>query len=325
MPKNSGDILGVGLFVPNDPAHLGLMTELLDVEADYFEISPESMWVGSSSGHGLHFHDSFKMYEQFRDVLQKPFVAHGLAYSLGTPLEGEQELARTDDWLGMIGKMHDEFDFHWYSEHLGFTNTCSGLQAILPLPLPYTEEAVTVVSERLKRLQEKVPVVAFENSVFYFTLGDPWEQADFYNRICEKSGASLMLDLHNLYTHCLNFKLDMYKYFDQIEADNVIQFHLSGGSESEASWLKSKNIWRLDSHDSLLPSGVMDLYKYALPKCKNLKGVIVERLNNTLDSSEIPLFNQEFKEIRRLFYELGPKNHSMPAGAPRPPEAIIKT
>jgi len=275
--------LGVGLFLPSDPVHLGLLAELIDTEADFFELSPESFWVGSSTGDGVQIHKAVELFENLRDLFKKPFVGHGLAYSLGTPLKGELELVRTADWLDAIKRSHDLFNFKWYSEHLGFTNSAKGNHGVLPLPLPYSQNSVDLVSDRLKRVQEIIPLTAFENSVFYFSIDDPMKEADFYNRICLESGAYLMLDLHNVYTHCLNFGLDRFEFIDAIDLKNVIQIHLSGGSFSEPEWLSSKKIMRLDSHDGSIPEEVFELYEYVLPRAEKLKGVIVERLNRTLN------------------------------------------
>lgn len=297
--------LGVGLFLPSDPAHLGLISELIDSEADYFELSPESFWLGSSRGQGIEIHKAVQLFENFRDLLKKPFAGHGLAYSLGTPIQGKLEKARTADWLDAIKRSHKLFNFQWYSEHLGFTNSSAGRHAVLPLPLPHSQRSADVVSDRLKRIQEIVPLTAFENSLVYFSIDDPMKEADFYNKICKESSSHLMLDLHNAYTHCLNFNLDMYKFIDAIDLNNVIQIHLSGGSLSEADWLSSKKVMRLDSHDDAIPEAVFDLYEYVLPRAKNLKGVIVERLNRTLSQGDIPHFVSQFNKVKRLFHELG--------------------
>ena len=295
--------LGVGLFLPNEEEHLALITELIDKDADFFELSPEVLWLGSSSGGKIDNHPSLDLFLQIRDFIQKPFVAHGLALSLGTPLTTSNERHRTTAWLEKMAEMHQLFNFQYYTEHLGFTNSSDGHFAILPLPLPYNDEAVNTVAERLNLMQEIVPLVGFENSVFYFTMGNPMDEAEFYNRICAKAQSGMLLDLHNVYSHCLNFDLDPYEFLDRIELDNVIQIHLSGGSESETDWLPSKKVMRLDSHDDDIPEEVIDLFKYVLPKCDNLRGVLVERLNGTLDENNIDRFKAEFRMVKSIYAE----------------------
>ena len=297
--------LGVGLFLPNDPSHLELYADLIDGEADYFELSPESFWVGSSAGAGIEFHESVKIFEAIRDLVQKPFVGHGLAFSPGTPVEGGIEKKRTSDWLDILKRTQEKFNFRWYSEHLGFSNSASGVHAVLPLPLPQNEESTRTVSERMALLKNIFPEVAFENSVFYMSLDDPALEGEFYNDLCTASGSKLMLDLHNVYTHCFNFNVDPEFFISTINLENVIQIHLSGGSLSAPAWFKSEKTMRLDSHDSLIPPEVMKLYESVLPKCKNLRGVIVERLNKTLPPEKIDQFTEQFRKVKILFNDLG--------------------
>ena len=299
------DLLGVGLFLPNDPSHLGLISELIDNEADYFELSPESFWTGSSTGGGIELHESVNLFLKIRDFLGKPFVGHGLAYSIGTPLQGSTEINRTEDWLEALAESNKLFDFQWYSEHLGFSNSASGIHTVLPLPLPHNEESVATITKRLHMVAGIIPAVAFENSVFYFSIDDPGEEAVFYNNICRVSGAQLMLDLHNVYTHCLNFSLDPYEFLGKIDLKNVIQVHLSGGSFSEPQWLQSSRIVRLDSHDDLIPLEVMELFEYMLPLAPSLRGVIVERLHATLKKNDVDDFKRQFRKVKSLFYDLG--------------------
>lgn len=297
--------LGVGLFLPNDPSHLELYADLIESEADYFELSPESFWIGSSTGGGIEFHESVAIFESIRDLIQKPFVGHGLAYSPGTPIKEKVEKKRTDDWLEILKRTQDKFEFRWYSEHLGFSNSASGVHAVLPLPLPQNEESIGVVRERMTLLKEIFPEVAFENSVFYMSLDDPALEGEFYNDLCKAAGSYLMLDLHNVYTHCFNFNIDPKFFISTIDLSNVIQIHLSGGSLSIPAWLKSEKTMRLDSHDSLIPDEVMNLYEEVLPKCNNLRGVIVERLNKTLPPEEIDQFTEQFRKVKILFNDLG--------------------
>src|SRR5204863_3300677 len=109
----------------------------------------------------------------------------------------------------------------------------AGLHVTLPLPLPYTDETVAAVAARMRLLNTVAPVVAFENNVSYFAMGDSTREPEFLNAICRAAPCSLVLDLHNVHTQCLNFGTDPLDYVDRLDLDRVVQIHLSGGSESE--------------------------------------------------------------------------------------------
>jgi len=301
MASVKSDNLGVGFSLQSDIEFIKLTANIIEHEADYYEIAPETLWdfdrkTGELIDHPIR-HQILEIFKRSK----KPFVAHGLDFSIGTPCVGETEQKRTRQWLDKIARDHESFKFEWYTEHLGFSITAEGLQAVLPLPLPHTDEAVSVAADRLNMIKKIVPAVGFENSVFLFLLGDPMHEADLYNQICNKADCNLLLDLHNVYTHSLNFEIDPYAFVRQIDLDRVIQIHISGGSESDPDWVSTGKTYRLDSHDGWIPETVWDLYENILPLCKNLRGVVVERLDGTLEEKDVPPFESEFRRAKQIY------------------------
>jgi len=287
--------LGVGVPLFPDFEYLELYREVIEEEADYFEVNPETLWRPRDGG--LERNDYHALFRQIRDRSGKPFVAHGLGFSLGTPVADDR--ARTDAWLDRLRDDQSEFRFPWISEHLGW-QIAGGLQAVLPLPLPPTEEAVQVVAERMRLLSSVAGASAFENSANYFALGDPARDPDFFNAICRAAPCRLMLDLHNVHTQCLNLGQDPLDYVDRIDPDSVLQIHLSGGSESEADWLPSRRVFRLDSHDGPVPEEVWRLLERVRPRCRNLRGIVVERLNGTFTEAELPALRDEIRRAKEF-------------------------
>lgn len=288
--------LGVGLPLYADLEYLELARELIEDEADYFEVNPETLW--RSERGALVRNDYHALFHEIRRRSGKPFVAHGLAFSLGSPAAGDQ--ARTDAWMERLRDDQETFRFEWLTEHLGWTQV-DGLQATLPLPLPFHEESVRAVAARMRLLGSVVPRVGFENNADYFSLGEPAKWPDFVNSLCRSSSCGLLLDLHNLYTQCLNLKQDPVETLDRLHADAVLEIHLSGGSESDPGWLSSGRIFRLDSHDGPIPEPVWALAERALPRCRNLRGVTVERLNGTFQAAEVPALRAELRRAKELF------------------------
>jgi uncharacterized protein (UPF0276 family) len=185
------------------------------------------------------------------------------------------------------------------TEHLGWS-AAGGIEAALPLPLPPVPEAVDAVAARLRLLAGVMPAVGFENNVTYFALGDPAGEPEFFNAICRATPCGLLLDLHNAWTQCANFGLDADDYVDRIDADAVMEIHVSGGSESPASWLRSGRTLRLDSHDGPVPEEVWRLLERVRPRCRNLRGVLVERMNGTFGAADVPALRDEVRRAREI-------------------------
>jgi len=292
------DRLGVGWTLHPDLEYLELTREIAERDADYFEVNPETLWRPREGL--LERNDFHALYRQIRDRSGKPFVGHGLAFSLGTALDEPGEPARVAAWMERLRDDQAEFRFAWLSEHLGWA-IADGLLSTLPLPLPYTDEAVAAVAARMRLLGGVAPVVAFENNVSYFPLGDPAREPEFLNAICRAAPCRLLLDLHNVHTQCLNLATDPLEYVDRLDLDAVVQIHLSGGSESEPGWLPSRRVFRLDSHDGPIPEAVWTLLERVLPRCRNLRGIVVERLNGTFAAGDVPGLAAEVRRAKGLF------------------------
>jgi uncharacterized protein len=289
------DRLGVGFCLHPDLEYLSLAREILEDDADFFEVNPETMWRMEEGS--LVRNDFHSLYRQIRERSGKPFVAHGLGFSLGTPLAGDER--RTEAWLARLRDDQETFGFAWMSEHLGWT-TAGGIQGVLPLPLPATAEAVAAVAARMRLLASVVPTVAFENNVGYFALGDPADEPELFNAICRAASCGLLLDLHNVHTQCRNFGLDPLEYIDRIDLERVLEIHLSGGSESDPAWLPSGRVLRLDTHDQPVPEPVWRLMEAVAPRCVNLRGIVLERLNGTFGPADLPALRQELRRARDI-------------------------
>ena len=291
---NSPRFLGAGIFTPADPAHLELISPLFEL-ADFFEISPEMMFTGDSSGRGLREHPLADLMADLGPIYGKPYVGHGLHFSLGDAAPGP----RRQDWLQLLRRVDERFHCLWYTEHSGWTSS-GGEHAVLPLPLPHSDEAAEFCVTSLREIQEVFPLAGVENSVFPFLLGDAVGEYAFLQRILDHAEAWLLLDLHNLYTHALNFGVSCQDLLAQFKLDRVIEIHISGGSVSDPDWLNSRQTFRLDSHDGAVPEEVWTLLEQVMPLCPNLRGVVLERLHGTLSPEEAPGFFAEFARLKEM-------------------------
>jgi hypothetical protein len=288
-------MVAVGLTLQPERSYLELLSPLFFEEADYFEVAPETTWV--RDGDGPFRRNGF--FERFLEIgarAEKPFVAHGVGLSLGTV---SQDAARLRCWLDAIEMSHEAFRFLWYTDHLGAT-VLDGRSVVLPVPIPMTNFAAAAVRDRLAALAKVVPDVGFENTAFPFLLGRPLDEPAFFARSLEAPRTHLLLDLHNLFTTSVNFGLDPREYLARLDLSRVIEIHVSGGSTSEPEWLASRRIFRLDSHDGAVPGEVWALLEETAPRCPNLRGVTLERMEGTVEEGDVPRLREELKRIRSI-------------------------
>lgn len=288
-------MIGLGLTLQPEEAFLELLGEACRADVDYYEVAPETLWWeagGRLLPNGYH-----RRLQALVAETGKPVVGHGVGLSLcGT---GRLDAGRRRRWLARIAEDHAALGFRWYTDHLG-VSAPAGQALTLPLPVWQTPYAAVVLRRRLRALQRVVPLVGVENSVFYFTLGDPLDEPAFLMRALGGPGLHLLLDLHNVYTMAENLGFDAQAYLARLDLSRVIEIHLSGGTSSDAGWLPSGRSLRLDSHDDAVPEEVWRLLGVVLPQCTGLRGVTLERMEGTVGPGDVPLVREELRRARHL-------------------------
>ncbi|MBK7155392.1 MAG: DUF692 family protein [Sandaracinaceae bacterium] len=88
-----------------------------------------------------------------------------------------------------------DLEVSWHSDHACF-GSVDGVFAHDLLPLPFTDEAVAVVSQRISEAQDALGLpVALENVSYYAPMGaDPLAEVDFLNEIPSRTGAKPAVD-----------------------------------------------------------------------------------------------------------------------------------
>ena len=290
----------IGFALPPDERTLAVCGALLREEPDYYELAPETTWRPPAPDAPADaplepngFHAAFRA---LRAETGKPFVAHGVGWSPGTV---RRDPARDRRWLARLHADHAAFGFRWYTDHLGATQL-AGLELTLPLPLPMTAEMSALVRASLAPLQAVVPDVGLENSVFYFHLGDPLDEPAFLRSALSAPRTHLLLDLHNVLTTAVNAGIEPDRYLAALPLERVIEIHVSGGADSDPAWLPEGRTLRLDSHDSAVPEEVWGLLADVLPRCPNVRGVTLERMEGTVGEDDVPLLREELRRARRI-------------------------
>jgi uncharacterized protein len=307
----------IGFTLQPEWEFLELVSPLFE-RVDYFEVAPETLWALDASGELIEnaYHRAFTA---MRREGGKPFVAHGVGYSMASAHAGDE--ARRKKWLARIEADHRAFEFEWYTDHLG-ASSIGGLAVTLPLPVPMTQSAALVVASRLRELSAVVPIVGIENSVFYFTPGDPMDEPAFAGECLRPDGAMMVLDLNNVVTSALNYGFDPFAYAERFDLSRVIEIHVAGGKDSDPAWLGGRT-FRLDSHDAAVPESVWSLLARVAPQCPNLRGITYERMEGTVTDRDVPAILGEVERLRAFGKECDLVRRARPGSRRDLPDADL--
>jgi uncharacterized protein (UPF0276 family) len=223
-------------------------------------------------------------------------VGHGVFFSL---FSGKW-LAEQDNWLARLKKLSKEYQFNHITEHFGFM-TGQNFHNGAPISIPFTASTLALGIDRLKRIQDvcRCPV-GLENLAFSYSIQEVRTQGDFLHQLIEPLNGFIILDLHNLYCQLHNFEVSYEEIIAFYPLERVREIHISGGSWEAVSALPTKKI-RRDTHDDTVPKTVFELLKKTIPKCPNLKYVVLEQLSNGLETLESQqAFQSDFVQLEQL-------------------------
>src|ERR1700730_1671333 len=195
-----------------------------------------------------------------------PMVMHGVSLSIGST----QSLDR--NYLPQLKALAARVEPEWVSDHLCWTGIAGRNMHDL-LPLPYTEEALANVVERVRTVQDILGRrILLENVSSYVTYRDSqvteWE---FLSEIARRADCLILLDVNNIYVSSVNHEFDPLDYLNAIPVDRVQQIHLAG-HENHGDYL-------IDTHDHPVPDPVWELYGAALRRFGSVSTMIERDAN----------------------------------------------
>lgn len=195
-----------------------------------------------------------------------PMVLHGVSMSIGST----QPLDR--NYLAQLKALAARVEPHWISDHLCWTGVAGRNMHDL-LPLPYTEEALANIVERVRTVQDILGRrILLENVSSYVTYRTSevteWE---FLREVAQRADCLLLLDVNNIYVSSVNHEFDPLEYLQAIPVDRVQQIHLAG-HENHGDYL-------IDTHDHPVPDPVWELYDAAVRRFGNVS-TMIERDDN---------------------------------------------
>jgi uncharacterized protein len=195
-----------------------------------------------------------------------PLVLHGVSLSIGST----QPLDRT--YLAQVKALAARVEPEWVSDHLCWTGIAGRNMHDL-LPLPYTEEALTNVVERVRTVQDILGRrILLENVSSYVSYRDSQvSEWHFLREIAERADCLILLDVNNIYVSSVNHEFDPLDYLNAIPVDRVQQIHLAG-HENHGDYL-------IDTHDHPVPDPVWELYSAAVRRFGSVSTMIERDAN----------------------------------------------
>ena len=187
------------------------LKDVAEGEIDFMEIAPEN-WIHVGGAMGKKLRSFTERYT---------FLIHGLSLSIGSPAPLDEQLVRD------IKDFMAEHDIPMYSEHLSYCGDSGHLYDLMPIP--FTEDAVSYVAERVRRVQDILEQrIALENVSYYAPADTTMSEADFLIAVLEESDCDLMLDINNIVVNSINHRYDPHEFLYKMPAERVRYFHQAG-------------------------------------------------------------------------------------------------
>jgi uncharacterized protein len=203
---------------------------------DWFELLSENYM--QTAGRPLWYADAI--------ADRYPVVLHGVSLSIGStdPLDRA--------YLSELRALRDRTRARWVSDHLCWTGV-GGKNTHDLLPMPYTEEALRHVVDRVRAVQDFLGApLALENpSTYVEHAGASMREWEFIARLAESADCALLLDVNNVFVSAYNHGFDPMEYLAAIPFDRVVQFHVAGHTNHGTHIIDSHigpvidEVWRL--------------------------------------------------------------------------------
>jgi len=202
-------VQGAGLGLRR--AFIGSLADDIPSQIDFMEVAPEN-WIDVGGGLG----------RQFRKISeQMPMVCHGLSLNIGGPAPLDEPFVKR------VKQFLETHHIRVYSEHLSYCADDGHLYDLMPIP--FTEEAVHYVAERIQRVQDIIgQKMAMENASYYAEMGKEMEEIDFINAVLEEADCLFHIDINNIYVNSINHKYDAEKFLKALPGDRISYAHIAG-------------------------------------------------------------------------------------------------
>ncbi len=234
--------------------------------------------------------------KQFQVILDSkvPLIPHGVNLSVGTAPETPGQICFDPFLISEMHKLFSQINPPWFSDHISCTRI-NGYYMQDLIPLPFTHEAINIVSDNVKFLQDEFQLpFLIENPSFYTTLIEPeMSEAEFINAIVNKADCGILLDVNNIYVNATNHNCyDPIEFLDALDLDRVVQVHIAGHLDGYESRI-GKRIEILDTHGETIKAEVYKILEELLKRTK-VNAILLER------DSNFPEFENLIEELKTI-------------------------
>lgn len=239
-----------------------------DAPLDFLEIAPENwLEMGGRLGKKLrHFTERY------------PMLCHGLSLSIGGPAPLDET------FVHRLKNFLDEHQVCLYSEHLSYCGDDGHLYDLMPIP--FTEEAVHYVADRIRRVQDILQrQLIIENVSYYAAPGQELNELEFVSAILQEADCQLLLDVNNVYVNSINHGYNAKNYIDTIDSDRIAYMHIAGHFNEADDLI-------VDTHGAAVIDPVWDLLQHTYQR-HGVRPTLLERDFNIPDLQT--LFNEVSK------------------------------
>lgn len=194
-----------------------------------------------------------------------PVSLHGVGLSLGSvdPLNQQH--------LQQLKTLIDIIEPGLVSEHLSWSSV-NGRYFNDLLPMPYTEEALAHMVDRVSATQDFLGrQILIENASSYLEFADStipeWE---FVTALAQRADCKLLLDVNNIYVNAMNHGFDPHLFLQAVPVELVDEIHLAGHTVKTFD----EGVLRIDTHDQLVCDEVWSLYAAATSRFSEVPALI---------------------------------------------------
>lgn len=190
---------------------MGPLSDSVPEQVSFWEVAPEN-WIGVGGAMG-------RWLRQFTE--QNQLITHGLSLNLGGPAPLDETFLK---------RLREFIHLHQVtvcSEHLSYCADDGHLYDLMPIP--FTEQAIHHVAERIRRTQDILGMrIAIENVSYYAAPGKEMEEIDFINAVLQEADCDLLLDVNNIYVNSVNHGYDASEFMKALPAERISYFHIAG-------------------------------------------------------------------------------------------------
>lgn len=222
--------------------------------SDLIRVKPPIGWLEVHSEN--YFGDGGKpQYDLAQLRKDYPLSFHGVGLSLGSADSLQK------NHLLKLKNLIDIFSPILISEHLSWSGI-GGRYLNDLLPLPYTEEWLNLLVDRINQVQFFLNrQILIENISTYLQFSHSTiPECEFLNELAQRSHCGILLDLNNLYVNSYNHGWDIDTYLTRISKNHIKEIHLAGFTENQVD----DQVVLIDTHSKPIAGTVWDIYIKAI-------------------------------------------------------------